>query len=379
MKEKTERKAFKDWFDGDAARRLGTQMQSAWPDFPVQTFEKLATRNLSTLEFHGRVGQFSDALAATLPDDRVQALEILTRSLPPILPDAEAVTDGWLQWPLGQFIADHGLPEFDASMRAMIELTQRFSSEFAVRPFVEQQPESTFARLRELATHPSPHVRRWCSEGVRPRLPWGKKLHALVKDPSPIWPILEILKDDPETYVQRSVANCLNDIAKDHPEAVLERCRTWQTNAGPERTWIIRHALRSLIKSAHPEALDLMGYPPNARIETHLSADRKTLRIGESVQLEATVHHPGKKSVNLMIDFVVSYVGKQGGQREKVFKWTTLVLKPGETRILQKKVPFRPATVRALYPGPHAIQLQINGTRQSRVELLLTSRTQIKT
>ena len=107
-------------------------------------------------------------------------------------------TDGWLQWPLGQFIADHGLDHFDASMHAMEELTQRFSSEFAVRPFVEQLPEKTFEALLGKTTHTSPHVRRWCSEGVRPRLPWGRKLRALVDDPSPIWPILEALKDDDE-------------------------------------------------------------------------------------------------------------------------------------------------------------------------------------
>ena len=34
--------------------------------------------------------------------------------------------------------------------------------------------------------------------------------------------LLELLKDDPELYVRRSVANNLNDIGKDHPELLTQ-------------------------------------------------------------------------------------------------------------------------------------------------------------
>ena len=62
----------------------------------------------------------------TLPD----ALAVLSESLPPPLPGCESTTDGWLQWPVGHFIADHGVAHFDASMSTMLELTQRFTAEF---------------------------------------------------------------------------------------------------------------------------------------------------------------------------------------------------------------------------------------------------------
>jgi len=65
-------------------------------------------------------------------------------------------------------------------------------------------------------------VRRLASEGIRPRLPWGMDVPALKRDPAPILPILEILKNDPAETVRRSVANNLNDIAKEHPQMVLE-------------------------------------------------------------------------------------------------------------------------------------------------------------
>ena len=147
-------------------------------------------------------------------------------------------------------------------MTAMIELTQRFSSEYAVRPFVERYPEATFKRLLALTDDPSPHVRRWCSEGTRPRLPWGAKLHHLVADPSPIWPILEALKDDDELYVRRSVANNLNDIGKDHAALVVERCQAWLEDGNAQRDWTVKHGLRSLVKDGDPGALAVMGYGP---------------------------------------------------------------------------------------------------------------------
>jgi 3-methyladenine DNA glycosylase AlkC len=65
-------------------------------------------------------------------------------------------------------------------------------------------------------------VRRLVSEGSRPRLPWGLQLKSLIQDPSPTLPLLRALQDDPSEYVRRSVANHLNDIAKDHPALVAQ-------------------------------------------------------------------------------------------------------------------------------------------------------------
>ena len=183
MTESGERKAFKDYFDRAAASVLAEQITRVHKAFDCSGFVRSATRNLKKLEFHDRVKQFSRSLAKTLPPDVPQAIDVLTHSLPPALPDCEAVADGWLQWPIGQFIADYGIEHLEESMEAMVQLTQRFTSEFAVRPFVERYPTEVFQRLEELTRHESPHVRRWCSEGVRSRLPWGVKLKSLAEDP----------------------------------------------------------------------------------------------------------------------------------------------------------------------------------------------------
>lgn len=364
-----ERRAFKDYFDPAAAHALAAQMAGALPGFDRTRFVALATGGLDDLEFQGRVVQFSNALAATLPKSVPRALAVLTESLPPALPSCNAVTDGWLQWPLGQFIADYGLGHFDAAMEAMIELTKRFSSEFAVRPYVERYPEATFARLSELTGDPDPHVRRWCSEGTRPRLPWGRRLHALIADPSPLWPILEALKDDPEPYVRRSVANNLNDIAKDHPELVIDRCRAW--SASEERAWIVKHALRSLVKAGDPAALEVVGFAPPQKLSAELQIRPRRVAMGGEIALTARLSSRAARSQHVVVDYVVHYVRRGGKVSAKVFKWTTCRLAArGETE-LAKRHSLRRTTIRALYPGLHRVELQINGARLAEASFRL--------
>ena len=300
-----------------------------------------------------------------------KALDVLVKSLPAALPNCDSVTDGWLQWPLGQFIADHGRDHFDASMAAMVELTQRFSSEFAVRPFVEEQPDATFAHLLKLTDHPSPHVRRWCSEGTRPRLPWGKKLRALVDDPDPIWPILDALRADPERYVQRSVSNNLNDIAKDHPAAVVARCRDWAKRSPPVAPSLIRHALRTLIKDGHADALAAVGYGPPRGITATLSIQPPRIAIGGEVTLVTELSNGGRKAVPVMVDYEVHYVRSGGKSSAKVFKWTQAEVPGAGDLRLEKRHAMRRTTVRALYPGRHEVWVQVNGHRLAQASFTL--------
>jgi 3-methyladenine DNA glycosylase AlkC len=155
--------------------------------------------------------------------------------------------------------AEHngGKDPFEVSMRAQYELTRRFTAEFSMRPYLIRWPERTLARLMEWTRDPDPNVRRLCSEGARPRLPWAMRIPAFVKDPRPALPILEALKDDPELYVRRSVANHIGDIAKDHPALAFEICERWVNGASAERKWIIRHAVRHPAKKGVKAALHL--------------------------------------------------------------------------------------------------------------------------
>ena len=362
----------KDWFDREAAIRLAAQIRAVRPDFDSERYVRLASRGLQELEFKDRVEKFAWALKETLPQHLPTALAVLTESLPEPLVDCESPTDGWLQWPIGEFIALYGLPHFEDSFEAMYALTQRFTAEYALRPFLEHYPEETLSVLSDLVDDESPHVRRFCSEAVRPRLPWAKVVNFLVEDPEPVLPILEALMDDPELYVRRSVANNLKDISKDHPNLVVDLCRQWWDSENEERVWLITHALRGLIKSAHPGALSLLGFfTPPPELKVKLDIEPPEVRMGEMVKFKATLQNRSSKPLKLQVDFVLHLVRSQGASSGKVFKWKALVLEPGRQVTLPKKHPMKKTTVRALYPGDHREELQVNGVRLGRGEFLL--------
>jgi 3-methyladenine DNA glycosylase AlkC len=206
------------------------------------------------------------ALRKHLPKRYSDAVDILIRSLTPPLTRTDDLGLGvFFYLPHVCFVASYGLdPErnaghdpFETSMIAQYELTRRFSAEFSMRPFLIKWPERTLAQLQKWTCDGDPHVRRLCSEGTRPRLPWAIRIPAFIKDPRPVMPILDALKDDSELYVRRSVANHIGDIAKDNGDLAFELCERWLKGASAERKWIIRHALRHPAKKGLKAALRL--------------------------------------------------------------------------------------------------------------------------
>lgn len=206
------------------------------------------------------------ALREHLPPRYEDAINILIRSLTPPNSDTEDLGLAvFFYLPHVSFVATYGLDArnnagrdpFDISMTAQYELTRRFSAEFSMRPFLIKWQARTLARLMQWTRDPDPHVRRLCSEGARPRLPWAMRIPAFIKDPTPVLPILEALKDDVDLYVRRSVANHIGDIAKDHPQLAFDICERWLEDASTERKWMIRHAVRHPAKKGVKRALDL--------------------------------------------------------------------------------------------------------------------------
>jgi 3-methyladenine DNA glycosylase AlkC len=235
-------------------------------EFDATAFRRAALEGLEPLAILQRGQHLARALREHLPPRYEDAVSILLRSLtPPLTGTADLGLGVFFYLPHVWFVAAYGLDAehndgrdpFDVSLHAQYELTRRFSAEFSIRPFLIRWPERTLGRLRQWTSDADPHVRRLCSEGTRPRLPWAQRIPAFVKDPTPVLPILEKLKDDPELYVRRSVANHLGDIAKDHPQLAFDVCARWLENSSPERKWLIRHALRHPAKSGVKTALRL--------------------------------------------------------------------------------------------------------------------------
>lgn len=256
----------KTLLDREAIDCLAHNLALVHPALEGAAFRREARQGLEPLAILARGLHLAKVLRRHLPVRYEDAVEVLVRSLTPPLIETEGNgLGGFFYLPHVSFVATYGLDPaenggrdpFEASMRAQYEITRRFTAEFSIRPFLVKWPERTLARLTEWTRDPDPHVRRLCSEGTRPRLPWAMRIPGFVKDPRPVLPILETLKDDPDLYVRRSVANHIGDIAKDHPALAFELCERWLEGASEERKWLIRHAVRHPAKKGVKAALRL--------------------------------------------------------------------------------------------------------------------------
>ena len=254
-------KQLKLWFDKELAEQLAHKIQEVAYSFDSDQFVHRVEQSLDSLELKDRVEKIADELYRGFSSDYQTGISHLMQILGP---ENDKETGMFLAYywimPIAKFVEKYGLQNFSLSMQAIEEITKRNTGEYAIRPFIEQDMDRTLNQMKEWSANPNRHIRRLASEGVRPRLPWAKKLDVFIKNPMPILPILENLKDDPSKYVQKSVANCLNDILKDNYAIGVERINSWDfKNAGPERKWIIKHALRNRIKAKDEWAMGVLG------------------------------------------------------------------------------------------------------------------------
>jgi 3-methyladenine DNA glycosylase AlkC len=353
---------FKDQYNEGLAQRIGEGITAVYPAFNTPSFVTQIMGRLDGLELKGRVTVFTEALHDHLPPTYPAAWKILEATFDPEQVVQDGVfADGWRYWPMAHFIELYGLDDFETSMQAMYEITKRHSAEFPIRQFLLRYPERTLAVLQEWTADPSEHVRRLVSEGTRPRLPWGIRLHQFITDPTPTLALLEKLKDDPSEYVRRSVANHLNDITKDNPALALETLTRWKVDATPERESLIRHALRSLVKAGDPVALRLLGYGEMKVSIQQLMVTPSILRLGESLAIEVSLQSETDEAQALVVDYAVHFVKANGRTAPKVFKWRNLTLNGRQTLHLRKQHPFKPITTRRYYSGQHWLEIQVNG------------------
>ena len=361
--------AFKNLLNPALVQTMAAHLKRVAPAFDVDTFTHLALNGLEALEMKARSHQLASALEATLPADFDTAAGWLESTLAPPWADDRLGSDaplqhgleGWALWPVGEFIARRGLAQPERALAALHALTQRFSAEFAIRPFIAQHPTVAFKFLHRWLADPSAHVRRLVSEGSRPRLPWGLQLKALVADPSPTAPLLLALQDDPSEYVRRSVANHLNDVAKSHPHRVAEWLETHLPGASAQRQRLLRHASRGLIKQGDPRVLAAWGLGQAFEGELAFTLGPAALTVGERLQLHLVLHSRSATPQALAIDYAVHHVKANGSRSPKVFKGWQLVLAAGEQRVLVKTHSMKAVTTRRYHAGEHAIELLVNG------------------
>ena len=239
-------KKLKEWFDRDCAVRLGQAIAKNEPSFQIQSYADAVEAGVAKLELKDRVFLMADELRQRLPD-YPKATEILKASLgPPLEGETGMFTEGYWLMPVARYVEEFGHDHFDLSLELCAEITQRHTSEYAVRPYIAQDPERALKAMRRWVQSDDLHFRRLASEGVRPRLPWAKQLKVFVEDPEPALALIEPLMNDPSKYVRKSVANLINDVSKDHPDRARAFAEDWKKGASDRTRWIIKHGLRSL-------------------------------------------------------------------------------------------------------------------------------------
>ena len=369
---------FKEFFNTTLITDLSAHLTRVWGRFPAADFMAMATAGLADMELKARASHIASALDQCLPASFTQAAKILVKSLHPnpVAPlselrmNAEGVR-GWAVMPMAEYVARKGIAEFDLGLEVLKELTKRFSAEFAIREFILADQTRAFKTLLQFSRDDNFHVRRLASEGARPRLPWGKQLPQLMRNPNPLWPIIEPLMSDPHDYVRRSVANNLNDIAKDNPHLVIERLAKWWPQADNQQKRLLKHACRTLIKNGDLTTLKIMGFDkPKVIVEKMiLSADK--VDIGDSVDLTVTLKSTSKSVQKILLDYVVFYKKSNGKNTPKVFKWTATELHPGASVKYTKRLSFKTVTTRTLFSGEHSVAVQVNGQNLAQCHFLL--------
>ena len=361
--------AFKNLIDEQTVREAARHFQRVWPGFEAVRFEALAQHGLQDLEFKARAMHLCAALEATLPTDFDRAAGLIEAALAPPGEGDDLATlrsgpqglAGWVVWPLGEYVVRRGADQPQRALQLLHALTQRHTAEWALRPFIESHPLLAFDTLARWCDDDSAHVRRLVSEGSRPRLPWGLQLKGLIRDPSPTLPLLRRLQDDPSAYVRRSVANHLNDIAKDHPALVAAWVEAHLPGAPAARQKLLRHACRSLIKAGNARVLKAFGLGQALKGTVSLALSPRRIRLGEAVELRVVLQSAARRPQALLIDYAVHHVKAAGHRTAKVFKGWRVELAPGETRTLVKRHAVKPITTRVYHAGPHAVDLRVNG------------------
>ena len=328
--------------------------------FNASQFLTQATDNLAELSLMQRNRQIVQALKQYLPTDIEQSFRIIEKTLAPThMQNDEQGLHSWLVVPLAEYVGQTGCAHIPQAMALLSKITPLFSSEWGIRHLLIQQPQQTLKILHTWCQHENEHVRRLVSEGTRPRLPWGMQLPAFMQDPTITFALLEQLKDDDSDYVRLSVANHLNDMSKDHPDWLAQQLQTWYLPNNKNRSKLIRHACRTLIKKGHTPTLTMLGFDAFQARDVVLTIHQPVVKFGE--QLVFDLNFTSVQSKAIVVDYAIHFKKANGSNAPKVFKWKVGNVSPEKPFALTKRHVIKAITTRRYYNGEHHLEIFING------------------
>ena len=346
---------------------LAARFKSVYSSFKADEFvESVMDEVWESLELKGRIHQISVNLRKYLPQDYREAIATLDKAIC----SYSDWTDGFgLYFPTFVEIYGQDEKDWDISIPALERYTQYASAEFAVRPFIINHEERMMAQMFAWSKHENEHIRRLASEGCRPALPWGQALNKYKKDPSPILPILEQLKEDPSPYVRKSVANNLNDISKTHPDLVARIAKEW-FGKNEHTDWVVKHGCRTLLKKGNRDVLAIFGFSDVTSINVDgFVLDTASVAIGGDITFSFSIE--AKEATKVRLEYGIDYVKSNGKRNRKIFQISELSIKANERKLYTKKHSFADLSTRKHYPGGHSITLIVNGAERGALDFEL--------
>lgn len=330
------------------------------PSFDKQGFiSQIFTAEFEQKELKERMRHTTQILHHFLPAEFSEAVPLIKKIIARLR--HENVGDDSLGFIfLPDYIEVYGLEDFDTSIQALEFTTQFITCEFAVRPFLLKYGDKMMEQMLAWSHHKSHKVRRLASEGSRPRLPWAMAIPALKKNPTPVLPILENLRNDPSESVRRSVANNLNDISKDHPHLVLQIANAWKGQT-KETDAVIKHGCRTLLKQGHPEVLTLYSLVSEHIHLSDFALLTPTLKMGESLAFSFSIFNGAVNEQKVRLEYAIYFRRQNGQLSKKVFKISERVYAPDEQAKILRKQRFVPITTRRFYAGTQQLSIIING------------------
>jgi 3-methyladenine DNA glycosylase AlkC len=330
-------------------------------NFDKQKFTSdIFTDNWDSKELKQRMKHTSFVLHQFLPDDFTQTPKVFEEIISKI--KEKPFTKSSFEFMFfPDYIENYGIDDFETSVKTIEFVTQFTSCEFAVRPFIIKYGERMLQQMYQWSLHENHHVRRLASEGSRPRLPWAMALPELKRNPKPILPLLENLKNDASEYVRRSVANNLNDIAKDNPDLVIQIAKQWKGKS-KETEAIIKHGCRTLLKQGNSDILKFFGLADNPKVELiNFKIKTNAVCVGENLEFSFSLQNNDEKTQFIRLEYAIYYLRKNGQLSRKVFKISERQLNPSQTIEIHRRQSFKIITTRKFYIGQQKLSIIVNG------------------
>lgn len=359
-------KLLKDLFSQDLILLLSENIKAEYPTFKEKEFESyIFNKKWKSLELKDRMRHIAFAFNEFLPFSYKKQIQILVATKLRL----SSIKSMGLQFMVFQdFVEVFGLEDYEVSIKALEVFTINSSSEFAIRQFILKYEEKTMAQMLLWAKSENEHIRRLASEGCRPRLPWAVALPNFKKDPSKIFEILELLKNDESKYVQKSVANNLNDISKDNPNLIKKFVKN---NIGKTKNldWVCKHASRTLLKKGDKTVLKLFSYDNSSHVKLSKFSCDKQIKLGDDLNFSFELNSLEKLGA-LRVEYVIDYLKANESYSKKVFIASQNDFKT-KSKVISKKQSFKNMTTRKHYLGKHFISILINGQEFIKEEFIL--------